>query len=163
MAKITFKAGEEFARKLSHFAQHSDEIARKALYDAADLVADRVRANLEALPEEKFRFLRDTDTAGGPSRSQKKDLLAGFGVTPIRLGRDGWWTVKIGFEGYGSFPTKAYPRGVPLPLLARAVESGSSVRRKTPFIRPAVNSTRKAAVEAMEAVIDEETKKIMGG
>ena len=163
MAKITFKAGEEYAKKLSRLAGQTGEILKKALYEATDHVADKVRANLEALPEEKFHYLTDGDIFRGISRSQKADLLAGFGITPIRLGWDGWWTVKIGFEGYGRFPTKTYPRGVPNPLLARAVESGSSWRIKTPFVRPAVSATKKDAVAAMERVIDEEIERIMGG
>ena len=46
-------------------------------------------------------------------------------------------------------------------MIARSVESGSSVRDKHPFVRPAVNAAKAEALKACEKVIDEETKKIM--
>ena len=84
-----------------------------------------------------------------------------FGLTPIERDKNGFLHTKAGFDGYGSHPTKQYPQGVPNQLLARAVESGSSAREKTPFVRPAVTKTKKAAVEAMQAEIDKEIKKLI--
>ena len=46
-------------------------------------------------------------------------------------------------------------------MLARAIEGGSSVRRKYPFVRNAVNASKAAAVRAMEQSIDEDIKNIM--
>ena len=48
-----------------------------------------------------------------------------------------------------------------MPLLVRSIESGSSVRRKFPFVRRAVNSSQNQAVKAMEDTIDRETGIIM--
>lgn len=47
-------------------------------------------------------------------------------------------------------------------MIARAVESGTSLRKKHPFVRPAVKSSRKAAEQAMIETADKEIKKIMG-
>lgn len=163
MARMTFKAGEEFALKLSKLATKSDEIARKAIYEGAKIVADKIKANLDALPEEKFRYLGDGEKFVGVPESQKKDLTESFGVTPISIDGSGNWNAKIGFDGYGSIPTNKYPQGVPNQLIARAIESGSSVRQKKPFVRPAVNATRKKAQEKMGEVIDNEIMKTMGG
>lgn len=163
MARIAFKTGDEYALKLSHFTNHSEEIAKRALYAAANIVADKIRANLESLPEEAYRRLGIDEMFDGIPRGQKDDLVSSFGVTPIQLGEDGWWTVKVGFDGYGRFPTRLYPNGLPNQLLARAIESGSSVRQKHPFVRPAVNAMRKSALEAMQRVVNEETEKIMKG
>lgn len=142
MARITFKVGEEFALKLAHLASGSEEIAKRAVYAAADIVTDKIRENLRS------------NLAG--SRQSTGELESSLGITPIQTDRDGFINAKIGFDGYDS-------KGVPNQLKARVMESGSSTIRKRPFIRPAVNATKKAAVAAMEAVIDEETKKIMGG
>lgn len=147
MAKFTFKAGEDYAVKLGLLAARSDEIAKRALYDAADVVANKVRANIEAIPEDNFRFLHEEDQLSSVSRGQKDDLLNGLKVTPIDKDGSGWWNVVVGFDGYGSFPTKKYPKGVPNLLLARSVESGSSTRKKHPFSRPAVKATEKAAID----------------
>lgn len=164
MAKIAFKVSEEYEEKLAKLADRSEEVARRALYEAADIVADKIRENIVALPEEKFRYLRDGDMFKGVPKAQKELLLMNFGISPIRIERDGRLTVKLGFAEYaGEHPTKTYPHGLPAQLVAGAVESGSSVRKKHPFVRPAVNATKAAAEEAMQKVIDEEIEKIMKG
>lgn len=163
MARMTFKAGEEYAIKLSKLATKQEEIAKKAIYAAAGIVADKIKSNLNSLPEEKFRYLRDGEKFVGVPERQKKDLIDSFGITPITTDNKGNWNAKIGFDGYGSIPTKKYPNGLPNQLLARAIESGSSVRRKKPFVRPAVNATKKQAQAKMAEIIDKEIEKIMGG
>lgn len=85
-----------------------------------------------------------------------------FGLAPIQTDKNGFRHTKAGFDGYGKLKTKEYPNGVPNEMLARAVESGSSVRVKKPFVRPAVNATKNEAVEKMGKVVDEEMKKIFG-
>lgn len=137
-----------------------DEPLEKAVAAGAAVVADQIKANLEALPEEEFRKLGEGEIFRGLPAGQKKDLVDSFGLTPIEKDKNGFIHTKAGFDGYGSFPTNAYPQGVPNQLLARSAESGSSVRQKTPFVEPAVNETRKEAVETMNAVLEDEFKSI---
>ena len=138
MAKFTAKAAEEYAIKLSRLAAADQrDVAGKAIYQAADIVADEVRARLNGVIK-------------GPSTGA---LAASLGVAKLQETADGW-NVKIGFDGYDS-------KGVPNVLKARVLESGSSKQQKRPFMRPAVNATRKAAVEKMGEVIDEEIAQIM--
>lgn len=164
MARITFRKQTEYFLRLQKLESRftKEETLEKAVAAGAAIVADKIRDNLEALPDEQFRLL---DTFWGDFFSevptgQKKDLVESFGLTPIQRDKNGFVHTKAGFDGYGSFPTNTYPQGVPNALVARAVESGSSVRDKTPFVRPAVNATRKEAVAAMEEVVDDELKKI---
>ena len=157
MAKITFKAGEDFAIKLSALADRSEEIVAAALKAGAAPVADRIRANLEAnLKDQEYVGKREGVLFKKTYSKPTGALLKSFGITPVKKGADGWWTVKIGVEGYD-------PRGIPNALKARVMESGSSAIRKRPFVRPAVNATKKAAVAAMQDVIDSECKKTMKG
>lgn len=137
MAKITLKAGDEYAIKLSKMAQNSDEIAKKAIYSAADIVANKIKSNLE----------------GVLSGESSGDLVKAFGVTPISQDKKGDYNTKLGFDGYDR-------KGVPNALKARVLESGSSKQKKRPFVRPAVNATRKQAQAKMEEVIDNEYEKI---
>lgn len=160
MARMTFKAGEDFALRMSKYGTRSDEIAKKAIYEGASIIADKIKDNLEGLPVEMFRKLTDGDMFSGIPESQKEDLAASFGVTPIKKDFDGNWTAKIGFDGYGRRPTKKYPQGLPNQLLARAIESGSSVRKKVPFVRPAVNATKRAVIKRMNQVINNEIAKL---
>ena len=80
-------------------------------------------------------------------------MLASFGVTPIDRDANGNFNAKIGFDGYDS-------KGVANQLKARVIESGTSKKQKHPFVRPAVNATKKQAVTRMGEVIDEEIKKM---
>ncbi len=161
MATMTFKKGSDYALQLSRLANGSETIIRKAINAGAGIVADQIRRNLEAIPDEKFRYLRGGDQFIGLSKTQKRDMLQSFGITPIAKDSKGFWNAKIGFDGYGSKPTNKYPKGVPNQLSARAVESGSSVRQKHPFVRPAVNVTKPRVQEEMGRVADEEMSKLM--
>jgi len=159
---MIIKAGEEFTLKLSRMAEHTEEVAKKAIYAGAKVVADKIKSNLKALPTESFRYLGDGEKFSGVPEQQKQDLIDGFGITPIQRDEAGW-NAKLGFDGYGSFPTRKYPNGLPNQLLARAIESGSSVRQKKPFVRPAVNVTKKKAEAEMVRAGEEELKKIYDG
>ena len=162
MARITFTRNSQYAMKLQQMERHfiKDEPLEKAVAAGSAVVADQIRANLEALPEEEFRKLGEGEIFHGLPTGQKRDLVDSFGLTPIEKDKNGFIHTKAGFDGYGSFPTNEYPQGVPNPLLARSVESGSSVRQKTPFVEPAVKATRKEAVEKMNEVLEDEFKSI---
>lgn len=156
LAKMTIKGTEEIELMLSELGSRSIEIGKRAVREAANIVADKVRSNIENLPEDTFRRLTEGDRFGVVTGSQKKDLLDNMGITPVSVSDDGYINVKVGFHGYGSHRTKKYPKGLPNQLLARAIESGSSVRNKTPFIRPAINKTQDEAIDKMQEVINEE-------
>lgn len=163
MAKFIISIDEDLERELSRLGERSAEIAGKALYAGMEILADEIRKNLEALPEDEFRYL---DTArkeqfNGVPKGQKEDLLAAFGVSKVAKNRQGVYTVKAGFSGYSKLKTKKYPKGVPLEMIARSIESGSSVRKKTPFIRPAMERNEDRIVNAMESVIAEEIAKVL--
>lgn len=142
MARITFKSGDEYALRLMKTANRSEDLMKRAIYAGAKVVADRVRANLEA-------NLSGSETSTGA-------LAASLGITPITEDRNGFWNAKIGFDGYDE-------RGVPNQLKARVLESGSSRVKKRPFVAPALRASRKTALEAMGKVIDDEIKKDMKG
>ncbi len=139
MARFAFKAGDEYAIKLSRLVTNHDEIAKKAIYGAVEIVADKIKSNLKGVLSEE---------ATG-------ELVESFGVTPIDKDKQGNWNAKVGFDGYDS-------KGVPNQLKARVLESGSSKQKKRPFVRPAMNATKKQARAKMEQIIEEEYKKIFG-
>ncbi len=138
MARMTFKAGEEYSLKLSALQSGSDEIAKRAIYEAAGLIADAVRSNLEGV-------------LSGKSSGALSDSL---GITPILQDLYGNWNARIGFDGYDA-------QGTPNQLKARALESGTSNITARPFVGPAVSRTRQAAQQLMGRVIDEEIQKRM--
>ena len=161
MARMEIRGFDELELRLSKLAD--PEIAKDVVMSGAQPVADEIRKSIEALPEDKFRYLKKNEVFTGLPRQQKQDLLDSLGITPPDIDFDGNTNTKIGFDGYGKIPTKKYPKGVPNQLLARAVESGSSVRKKTPFIRKAVNKSKKLAEAEMQKKLDEKIEIIMKG
>lgn len=139
MARLAFKMGDEYALKLSRLATGSEEIAKMAIYEGSKIVADQIKKNLE----------------GVLSEAATGELVAAFGITPIEKDSEGNHNAKIGFDGYDS-------RGVPNQLKARIIESGSSTHRKKPFVRPAVNKTRKQVIKKMGEIVERETEKLGG-
>lgn len=145
----------EYLQKINAVA---DEVIGEAVYEMAKVVADKARANIQALdaaPKGETTYkVSETTIKSRLSEEQKKGLLDGFGVSPMQ-DDSGYRNVKLGFDGYNSIKTKKYPKGQPNALIARVTESGSSYREKAPFMRPAVNASKKPAEAAGRAKFDE--------
>lgn len=138
MARLAFKASDDFAIALDRLATDCDSVAEQAIYEGAKIVADEIHKNLKVIL---------SDEATG-------ELERSFGITPIKKDVHGW-NVKIGFDGYDK-------NKVPNQLKARALESGKHDQVKRPFVRPAINKKRKAVIKKMDETIKEEIKKMLG-
>ena len=106
--------------------QNDKSAAERILNAGLEVAEKQVRTELQRV---------QSDEATG-------QLLNSLGTTPIKMDRNGNWNGKVGFHGYDK-------NGVPNQLKARVMESGTSKRKKRPFIRPALNKCRQAAEEAM--------------
>jgi len=137
MAKMKIKAGEEYAMKISKLGKAAIEISKKVVIAGAVPIADEIRKNLKA-------NLNDSKYSEG-------DLLDSFGIAPPDIDKRGNTNTKIGFDGYDK-------KNVPNALKARAMESGTSVQKKRPFIRPAVNKKKKKAIDEMGKEFDKQIK-----
>lgn len=140
MARITFKGLDSYVKKLSALSEDTDKVCGRAVYEGAGIVADAVKSGIRSLPQK--------------TGVTKKGLEEGFGISKLQED-NGYWNVKLGFDGYNS-------NGVPNALMARVMESGTSKVPKHPFVRPAVNRSKAQAESKMASVLDEEIKKIMG-
>lgn len=160
MARFQIRGLEEYERALSRLGGQTEEIAKKGVYVAVKIVADAIKEGLKGLPviEGDVKGLPPVGTPESPltgvSRKQKEDLIESMGVPPIEMNPDGYIETKIGWDGYGSIPTKKYPKGVPNQMLIRSIESGTSFRKKNPVVRRAVTKSKKAAVAAMNQEIE---------
>lgn len=159
MAKIDYKGIDDYANALGKLWKESEEIITRAVYEGAGVVADEIKAGLKKLPIDDRQGTSE-DKLKGVTRKQKSDLIDAFGVAPIENDGDSINT-RLGFDGYGSTPTKKYHNGVPNAMLMRSVESGNSFRKKTPVVRPAVTRARKNAEQKMGETLDKEIKERM--
>lgn len=161
MATIQFKRGDEYIAKIAKLeAAAKDTLCGEAIYGAAGIVADEIRASLEQVPTDEG-YGTTTSPTVGPRKGQLLGLEHSLGISSLQDDGTGFLNVKIGFDGYNSISTKRWPNGQPNQMVARSVESGTSWMRKNPFVRRAVTATRKRAIEYMKRSIDEGIKKIM--
>ena len=158
MAKMTIGKGmDEYLAKLGNLEFAAPGLVGQAIYEGAKVVADQVRAEIEALPTAESKRVA---TPRDPTQVEKDGLLDGLGVAK-KKNDGGYINVKVGMDGYNTDKTKKYPRGKPNAMIARSIESGSTVMKRNAFISRAVNKTKKEAEAAMQKVIEEGIEKIV--
>lgn len=160
MANFAFRGLEEYAMKLSKLEKGAQEIAGKAIYECAGIITDEIRDEILNIPIATNVSGSSDKKIDSITPGQRQGLLDGLGIAPLRTDR-GVWNVKVGFDGYNSIKTPKYPKGQPNVLIARSIESGTSFRKKRPFVRTAVNRVKNIAVQAMKDVVDKEIEKTM--
>lgn len=165
MATLKFEGLDEYERLLSQLAESKTikEVCGATIYAGANVMADAIRGGIESLPVVPPNRMGTPDQKlGGITSQQKAGLLDGFGITPMQH-KDGFYEVKLGFDGYNDVRTTAYPNGQPNSLIARSVNSGTSFRQKIPFIDRSARSAKKETEAAMMAACDDEFKKLTKG
>lgn len=162
MAKITFPGLNDYELMISKLSKDVGDIAGKAIYAGAGVVADAIKENIKALPIVRGYGTEKDPLPGGVTAPQKAGLIDGLGISPMQNDA-GYLNVKIGFDGYNATKTEKYPQGQPNQLVARGVESGTSWKQKKPFIRPAINASKSRAEAEMARILDQEIEKITKG
>lgn len=160
MAKFQVGKGlDEYLATLGNLEFKAPDVCGLAIYQGAKVVADQIKANIEALPV--------ASTKGGnqgrrnPTQAEKDGLIEGLGIAR-KQNDNGYINVKIGMDGYNSDVTAKYPKGKPNAMIARSIESGTTFMNRIPFISRAVNATKAAAEEAMREEVDRQITQIMG-
>ena len=150
---------EKYEKKLSQLGDKARPMIEKAVKEGANPVADAVRAGINSIPiDDGYR--KKGEIRSGLRSVQRAGLSASLGVAPIR-NDSGFTNVKVGFDGYNNMHTKQYPGGQPNAMIARSIESGTSIMQAHPFVAPAVSKTRKQAEKIMEQSIDKSINSIM--
>lgn len=161
MATIQFKKMDEYLFKISKLeAELKDQVLGEAIYGAAGIVADEIRQKLEQVPTDES-FGTSSAPTSGPRKKQVEGLMDSLGIASLQDDGTGYLNVKIGFDGYNDIVTQRWPRGQPNQMVARAVESGTTWMQKNDFVRRAVASSRKRAIEFMKKTVDKSIQKIM--
>lgn len=154
MAIWKFEGLDEYLRQLERLQGSSDQAIGKAIYEGAGVVAKACAAAIKALP------VSNQYDSNGITSVQKAGLIEGFGVSHAQT--DGYYrNVKLGFDGYNGQKTHKYPNGQPNSLIARSINSGSSYRRKNPFMDKATASSKAACEATMQHVIETEIQKVV--
>ena len=155
MARLDFVGIDEYLAQLKELGDKANGICKRALYDGAAVLADAVRAEVEALPTTD----RNEDPQG-VFEYEKQGLLEGMGIAKMK-DEDGRISTRVDFDGYNRMKSKKYPNGHPNSMIARAINSGTSKRKKNPFMSRAVKKARERANKAMSARMDSDINNIM--
>ena len=154
MATWKFEGLDEYLRQLERLQGSSDQAIGKAIYEGAGVVAKVCAAAIKALP------VSNQYDSNGITSVQKAGLIEGFGISHAQT--DGYYrNVKLGFDGYNGQKTAKYPNGQPNSMIARSINSGSSYRRKNPFMDKATASSKGACEATMQRVIETEIQKVV--
>lgn len=158
MARFEFQGINEYAENLSNLYDESETMIKRAVYDGAAVVAKEVKSEISGLSA------TDRNPSEGEELTllsyEKEGLLNGLGLSEMK-NENGFINTKLGFSGYNRLRSKTYPKGHPNVMIARAINSGTSIRRKNPFMTRAIRQAKEKAEAAMAARFDEDTKEII--
>lgn len=161
MATIKFKNGDEYIAKIAKLqAQTRDKVCGRAIYGAAEIVADEIRTQLRQVPTDESNDSYWGELSG-PKKAQKKGLYDSLGIASMQDDGTGFLNVKIGFDGYNSIETRRWPQGQPNQMIARSVERGTSFMKANPFVKPAMKKVTKKARAFMKQSVDQSIEEIM--
>lgn len=161
MAKITVTGFEAFSEKLGKLAmKETERILIRGVYVGAGEVVAALKSAIASLPAEEGSWPFYKKTIVGLSETQKQGLIDGVGIASIE-DKNGVINTKVGFNGYNDHVTEHYPKGQPNALVARSLESGSSIGTKHPFVRPTASKARKTITQIMAEEVKKEIEKVM--
>lgn len=154
MASWKFEGLGQYLIQLEKLQANTGSAIGRAIYEGAGLVAQEVAAEIQRLP------VNNQHASKGVTSVQKKGLKEGFGISHAQSDGD-YRHVKLGFDGYNKQRTENYPQGQPNSLIARSVNSGTSFRKKNPFVDRATRKSKSACEIRMSQVLEREIIKIM--
>lgn len=160
MPSIKVNGLDEVISRIKALGEDFEPVQKQAVYAGMSVIRDEVIRQINALPTQngyiKSKDLpRDVITA-----REKAALVKHIGIATMDS-KDGVVSTAISFDGYTDIKTEKYPNGLPAVLVARSINSGSSVRQKHPFMRQAQAAAKSRATEAaVQAAYDALSKKM---
>lgn len=132
--RFNYDIPNELGNMFNELDSRAYGIAAAGLYDGAEKIADEIKSNVP----------KDTG-----------DLAKSLFIAKFERGMNRVDTV-VGFAGYDS-------KGVPNPLKAAVLESGTSTHKATHFFSRATRSAKASAEAAIAAKIEKQIDNITGG
>lgn len=148
--RIQVTGMDELLRKLEKLPETADKVAAEALYEGAGVVADSVSRAVQGIAVEPFKY-----AAGGRTRypsPEERAIVEGAkkGISKFRrTGTEINTSIGMQNAGYAYLGRKVKP----VPLIANAINSGTSFMKKQPFLRKAFSQSKSKATAAIEAGI----------
>jgi len=162
---VSTEGMDELSRTLGSLGNAAQGVAAAALYEGAGMMADAVSSGIEGISTDLFRYAKD-----GQQRKpspEEKAILRGAGKAGIAKFTKGGTSVdtSVGFNnaGYAAVSWKTRKSRTtyemngqtvkPVPMIANAINSGTSFMQKQPFFRKAVSRTQAKAKARIESEV----------
>lgn len=139
-----------------------EKVQKHAVYEGMKVIKQEVEAQIRALPEQEGYIKPERLPRNVVTRKEKAELIRHLGIADMDT-KSGTVSTSVSFNGYTNIKTKRYPNGLPAVMVARSINSGSSVRRKHPFMRQARAAAKERAIQAATDAALESLKTIMEG
>ena len=162
MPSIKVDGLDEVIARVKALGGDIEAVQKQAVYAGMAVIRDEVVRQIETLPEQRGYLPQDKLPRDVITPREKEQLLKHIGIAPMET-KSGTVSTRISFDGYTDITTKKYSKGLPAVLVARSINSGSSVRTKHPFIRSARTAAKGKAIEAAEAAARDALAKMMEG
>ena len=152
---------QEISQMLKSVGEKADAIASSGLYDGAGVMADEIQKGAEGIQAGKFHYAVFPEAVQRlPSEEEKAAVVnADMGIAKFRKG-GGEVNTSVGYGRSGYVLIKGKRK--PIPLIANAINSGTSFMKKQPFFRKAVTKATEPSIakikETIEGRIDALTK-----
>lgn len=156
--KIQTTGMDDLVQKLQKAGDAGHDIAAVGLYEGAGVMADAVSQAVQGIATKRFKYPAPPGKQRMPSPEEKAILEnARKGVARFR-DDGGSVNTSVGFQnsGYAELNGKT----VPVPVIANAINSGTSFMKKQPFYRRATSQAKGSALSAIENKLREELDKL---
>ena len=161
---------DSISAKVQKLENAAMKATAKGMYKGAGIAADNLSSSINSIRTEPFVYATTTKRAASP---EEKAVLqsAAHGVAKFHTnGVEMDTSVGLDNSGYATFArAKVFgkmksgrhrgERGIPIPVLARSIESGTSFREKQPFMRRAWAKSKSPAAEAIRSTVESELQK----
>ena len=149
---------KELEAKLRLAGNAAQGVAAASLYEGAGVMADAVSRAVHGIATSPFKYARNGEKRK-PS-PEEKALLESASKGVAKFHKNGVsvdTSVGLANSGYGQLGSETKP----IPVIANAINSGTSFMDKQPFFRKAVSQTKSAAIGTIDAGIQKRIENIL--
>ena len=159
MPSIKVDGLEDVFARLKAIGGDIEGVQKQAVYAGMAVIRDEVVRQIESLPTQAG-YIKSKDLPRDViTPREKEQLIKHIGIAQMDS-KNGTVSTRISFDGYTDIKTKKYTNGLPAVLVARSINSGSSVRTKHPFMRQAQAAAKARALAAAEKAARDALEKL---
>ena len=152
MITVGSKGFDETIAMLEKVSNETEGVMKTSVYMGAKVVADEMKTQLNSLKTSKTFNAKNKRYC---FEEDKQALIQNMGVSKIKGGDS--VNTKVGFDGY--FKGKN-GKDIAVPLVANAINAGTSFMYPQPFMNATKRSAEKECISAMQKQLDTSIKEI---